>query len=400
MNNNFTDTSKKHIFIVGCKGIPTRYGGFETFVDKLTEYTTDDDIQYHVSRILNGNDYDENNSEYEYNGAHCFDIKQRMNGPQKAIFYDVDAIKYCIDFIRKHHITKPIIYVLACRIGPFIGHFKNQIHELGGKLYVNPDGHEWKRAKWSAPVREYWKISERLMVKNADLLVCDSKGIETYIKREYKKYHPNTTFIAYGAETSKSSLADDDEKVKQWFSQFDIHYNNYYVVVGRFVPENNFEIIIREFMKSDTKKDLVLVTDYEGNYFYDSLLKKTGFQKDKRIKFVGTIYDQPLLKKIRENAFGYIHGHSVGGTNPSLLEALGLTKLNLLFDVVFNREVAEDGAKYWNAESGKLSALIAQFDAMEEEEILAMQHKAKDRIEKYYSWEHITNKYEQLFRAE
>jgi rhamnosyltransferase len=271
---------------------------------------------------------------------------------------------------------------------------------LGGKLYVNPDGHEWKRAKWSAPVREYWKISERLMVKNADLLVCDSKGIETYIKREYKKYHPNTTFIAYGAETSKSSLADDDEKVKQWFSQFDIHYNNYYVVVGRFVPENNFEIIIREFMKSDTKKDLVLVTDYEGNYFYDSLLKKTGFQKDKRIKFVGTIYDQPLLKKIRENAFGYIHGHSVGGTNPSLLEALGLTKLNLLFDVVFNREVAEDGAKYWNAESGKLSALIAQFDAMEEEEILAMQHKAKDRIEKYYSWEHITNKYEQLFRAE
>lgn len=398
MNKDFTDTSKKHIFIVGCKGIPTRYGGFETFVDKLTEYTTDKSIQYHVSRILDENDYDENNTEYEYNRAHCFDIKQRMGGPQKAIFYDVDAINYCISFIKKYHITEPIVYVLACRIGPFIGHLRKQIHELGGKLYVNPDGHEWKRAKWSAPVRKYWKISERLMVKNADLLVCDSKGIEAYIKEDYKKYHPKTIFIAYGAETSKSSLADDDEKVKEWFSKFDIKFNNYYVVVGRFVPENNFETVIREFMKSDTKKDLVLVTDYEGNSFYESLLKETGFDKDSRIKFVGTVYDQPLLKKIRENAFAYIHGHSVGGTNPSLLEALGLTKLNLLFDVVFNHEVAEDGAKYWNGESGSLAELIEKSDSMCEEDIQAMAEKARERIEKYYSWEYITGRYEELFR--
>ena len=154
MNSNFTDTSKRHIFIVGCKGIPTRYGGFETFVDKLTEYTKDESIQYHVSRILDDSEYDENNTEYEYNGAHCFDIKQRMGGPQKAIFYDVDAIKYSIDYIKKYNLKEPVIYVLACRIGPFIGKFKRQIHELGGQLYVNPDGHEWKRAKWSAPVRK------------------------------------------------------------------------------------------------------------------------------------------------------------------------------------------------------------------------------------------------------
>ena len=338
MNSNFTDTSKRHIFIVGCKGIPTRYGGFETFVDKLTEYTKDESIQYHVSRILDDSEYDENNTEYEYNGAHCFDIKQRMGGPQKAIFYDVDAIKYSIDYIKKYNLKEPVIYVLACRIGPFIGKFKRQIHELGGQLYVNPDGHEWKRAKWSAPVRKYWKISERLMVKNADLLICDSIGIENYIKEDYKKYNPKTTFIAYGAETSKSTLADDDSKVKEWFSRFNIKFKNYYVVVGRFVPENNLEAIIREFMKSKTKKDLVIVTDYQNNAFYDELLKSTGFNKDRRIKFVGTVYDQPLLKKIRENAFAYIHGHSVGGTNPSLLEALGLTDVNLLFDVIFNRK--------------------------------------------------------------
>lgn len=129
-----------------------------------------------------------------------------MGGPQKAIFYDVDAIKYSIDYIKKYNLKEPVIYVLACRIGPFIGKFKRQIHELGGQLYVNPDGHEWKRAKWSAPVRKYWKISERLMVKNADLLICDSIGIENYIKEDYKKYNPKTTFIAYGAETSKSTF--------------------------------------------------------------------------------------------------------------------------------------------------------------------------------------------------
>lgn len=398
MNSNFTDTSKRHIFIVGCKGIPTRYGGFETFVDKLTEYTKDESIQYHVSRILDDSEYDENNTEYEYNGAHCFDIKQRMGGPQKAIFYDVDAIKYSIDYIKKYNLKEPVIYVLACRIGPFIGKFEREIHELGGQLYVNPDGHEWKRAKWSAPVRKYWKISERLMVKNADLLICDSIGIENYIKEDYKKYNPKTTFIAYGAETSKSTLTDDDNKVKEWFSEFNIKFKNYYVVVGRFVPENNFETIIREFMKSKTKKDLVIVTDYQNNAFYDELLKSTGFNKDRRIKFVGTVYDQPLLKKIRENAFAYIHGHSVGGTNPSLLEALGLTDVNLLFDVIFNREVAEDGAKYWSLEDGNLAALIDKTDDMSENEIETIGNKAKKRIDNFYSWEYITEKYQKLFR--
>ena len=112
MKESFTDASKKHVFIVGCKGIPTRYGGFETFVDKLTEYKKSDDIQYHVARIVDGNHYDESQRDYEYNDAHCFDIKQRVNGPAKAIFYDVDAIRYSLDFIEKHHIKEPVILSL------------------------------------------------------------------------------------------------------------------------------------------------------------------------------------------------------------------------------------------------------------------------------------------------
>lgn len=397
MNESFVDGSKRHIFIVGCKGIPTRYGGFETFVDKLTEYKKSDDIQYHVARIVDDNDYDENNREYKYNGAHCFDIKQRVGGPAKAIFYDVDAIKFSLEFIKRNHIKDPIIYVLACRIGPFIGRLKKKIHAVGGKLYVNPDGHEWKRAKWSAPIRKYWKISEKLMVKNADLLICDSRGIEDYIKEDYKKYNPRTTFIAYGAETSASTLKDDELKVKEWYEKFGIKAKNYYLIVGRFVPENNFEVMLREFVKSKTKKDLVIITDYNNNPLYDELNEKTDFKKDNRIKFVGTVYDQQLLKKIRENAYGYLHGHSVGGTNPSLLEALGRTDLNLLYDVSFNREVAEWGAKYWTQEYGLLARTLELADEMTAEEIKTLGDKAKERIDKFYSWEYIRDRYEELF---
>lgn len=397
MNSNFYDQSKKHVFIVGCKGIPTRYGGFETFVDKLTEYRTDENIQYHVARILDDKEYDPQNTEYQYNNAHCFDIKQRTGGPARAIFYDIDAIKYSINFIKEHNIKNPIVYVLACRIGPFIGGLKKKIHKLGGKLYVNPDGHEWKRAKWSAPVRKYWKLSEKLMVKHADFLVCDSLGIESYIKKDYKKYNPKTTFIAYGAETSASTLKDDDEKVLNWYGKFNIKPKNYYLIVGRFVPENNFEVMIKEFMKSKTKKDLVIITGYEGVGLYDELKEKTHFDKDKRIKFVGTVYDQQLLKKIREDAYGYLHGHSVGGTNPSLLEALGRTDLNLLFDVCFNREVGQDGAKYWTKEYGLLAQMLERADQMTDQEIEEIGTKAKERIDKYYSWEYITQRYEELF---
>ena len=120
--------------------------------------------------------------------------------------------------------------------------------------------------------------------------------------------------------------------------------------------------MIKEFMKSNTKKDFVIITNYEKNKFYQQLNVSTNFQKDKRIKFVGTVYDQELLTKIRENAYGYIHGHEVGGTNPSLLEALATTKLNLLLGVGFNKEVAETAGIYWTKGNGSLSRLIDNTD--------------------------------------
>ena len=181
-----------------------------------------------------------------------------------------------------------------------------------------------------------------------------------------------------------------------WYAEKQLSAKGYYLVVGRFVPENNYETMIREFMASKTQKDFALITNVSDS-FLKELQEKTGFDKDSRIKFVGTVYDQELLMKLRENAYGYFHGHEVGGTNPSLLEALSSTDLNLLLGVGFNREVAEDAALYWSKAPGDLAKLIEQADAIPQAEIDALAAKARQRIATAYSWEFICSEYEKLF---
>lgn len=303
----------------------------------------------------------------------------------------------CVKYIRDNNLQDCIIYILACRIGPFLNFYKEELSKVGIKVFVNPDGHEWKRSKWNRFVKYYWKLSEKLMVKNADLLICDSIGIENYIRQEYKKYKPNTTFIAYGANLKKSNLGDNAPILTKWYTKFNIQKNRYYLIVGRFVPENNFETMLMEFMNSKSQNDLVIVTNHEGTKLYNELFKKLNFDRDKRIKFVGTVYNQELLKKIRENAFCYIHGHEVGGTNPSLLESLASTNLNILFDVIFNREVGKDAALYFTKEPGSLSRLINRVDKFETANIEDYSARAKERIYTGYSWERIIQKYESIF---
>lgn len=401
----------QHVYLVGAKSLGA-YGGYETFIYKLTEYHQyNKKIKYHVACKANGDGYmDEsklegvaliNDHEFEFHNAHCFKIDVPQIGSAQAIYYDVAALKMCCEHIRKNHIQHPIVYIMACRIGPFARHFYKEIHQLGGQVYLNPDGHEWMRAKWSAPIRKYWKISEQMMVKYSDLAICDSVNIEKYIHACYdgkgiKGRNPKTTFIAYGADLTLSKLTDDDEKLVNWYKKKGLTKKNYYLVVGRFVPENSFEVMIREFMKSHSKKDFALITNVNDK-FLNELEEKLHFKRDKRIKFVGTVYDQELLKKIRENAFAYFHGHTVGGTNPSLIEALGSTDLNLLVDVGFNREVAEDCALYWSRDDGSLAKLIDSSDQLNENQIAEMGRKAKARVAAEYTWNKICGQYEEVF---
>lgn len=423
-SESFKVNSKvQHVFLVGAKSLGA-YGGYETFVNKLTEYHQHNrNIRYHVMCKANGdgsmdetilsgvtNQIIKNGEviEFSYHNAQCIKIKvpQKL-GPAQAIYYDVTALEKCCEIIREYkskyakEMEHPIVYIMACRVGPFMKYYYHEIHKLGGKVYLNPDGHEWLRAKWNRLIRKYWKESERLMVKWCDLVVCDSVNIEKYIHTCYdgkgiKGRNPQTVFIAYGADLTPSKLVDHDEKLVNWYREKGLKKKEYFLVVGRFVPENSFEVMIREFMKSSTCKSFALITNANEKFFAE-IDKKLHFRSDARIKFVGTVYDQELLKKIRENAYAYFHGHTVGGTNPSLIEALGSTDLNLVVDVEFNKEVAEDCALYWSRKSGNLATLIDKVEQMDLCEMKEIGRKARKRVAEEYTWKIICEKYENIF---
>ena len=379
----------QHVFIIGSRGLPAQYGGFETFVDQLVSHQVSPDIQYHVACLSNNQAY----QHFDFKGVDCFTIKAPRLGPARVIAYDMMAINYALKHIKKQGIEQPIFYVLGNTIGAFVAPFARKIHKMGGRFYINPDGLEWKRAKWAKPIQAYLKYSEKIMTRHADLVISDNPGIESYIKEAYP--WSKTTYIAYGTDLSPTSLNSQDNKVREFYQKWQTQEKNYYLILGRFVPENNYETAIREFMASSTKRDLVIICNQEGNPYFEELRARTGFDQDPRVKFVGTVYDQDLLKYIRKEAFAYIHGHEVGGTNPGLLEALAHTDLNLVLGVSFNQTVAKDTAHYWTKETGNLAHLINQVDSLED--VSEWGQRAKANMKQNFTWEKIVGEYEELF---
>ncbi|EKF52593.1 beta 1-4 rhamnosyltransferase Cps2T [Lactococcus garvieae] len=377
----------KHIFIIGSRGLPAKYGGFETFVEELVKHQKNENIKYHVACQSENSDLASlSDGHFDYLGADCFAIEVPNIGPARVIAYDILAIKKSFKIIKEEDIEKPIFYILGNTIGGFIGRYAKKIHKIEGKLFVNPDGLEWRRTKWAAPVRKYLKFAEKKMVKHADLIISDNKGIKEYLTEEYG--HIDSEVIAYGTETDLSSMTHSP--TLQRFAVKD-----YFLIVGRFVPENNYELLIRSFMASNTEKDLVIITNYEGNTFYEELRQKTAFDQDKRIKFVGTVYDQNELRYIREHATAYLHGHEVGGTNPGLLEAMWSTAVNLVLDVNFNRETAGESVLYFSKD--ELAEKINQISNLEITDRKELQKKSRTRIQERYMWDMICTQYEELF---
>ena len=387
--NDLKGNSMQHVFIIGSRGLPAQYGGFETFVDQLVSHQVSPDIQYHVACLSTDQAY----QHFDYKGVDCFTIKAPKLGPARVIAYDMMAINYALKVIKKQGIEQPVFYVLGNTIGAFVAPFARKIHKIGGRFYINPDGLEWKRAKWAKPIQAYLKYSEKIMTRHADLVISDNPGIESYIKEAYP--WSKTTYIAYGTDLSSTSLNSQDNKVREFYHKWQTQEKNYYLILGRFVPENNYETAIREFMASSTKRDLVIICNQEGNPYFEELRDRTGFDQDPRVKFVGTVYDQDLLKYIRKEAFAYIHGHEVGGTNPGLLEALAQTDLNLVLGVSFNQTVAKDSAHYWTKETGNLAHLIDQVDPLED--VSEWGQRAKANMKQNFIWEKIVGEYEELF---
>lgn len=379
----------QHVFIIGSRGLPASYGGFETFVAELVKNQLSPHIKYHVACLSDQEAY----RHFEYEGADCFTINPPKLGPARVIAYDWMAIHYALQMVNKNHFQNPIFYILGNTVGGLIGILAKKIHRAGGLVFVNPDGLEWKRAKWSKPVQTYLKYAEKKMCQQADLIIADNQGIETYLQDSYPGV--KTTYLAYGTDLNPTSLTAESPQVRAFFDRWQTQESDYYLILGRFVPENNYETSIREFMASKTKRKLLIIANYEGESYWQILADKTGFLADSRVIFAGTVYDRDLLKYLRQEAFAYIHGHEVGGTNPGLLESLAGTNLNLVLDVTFNRQVAQETALYWRKEKGSLRDLIHQVDQQPIDTSLGQ--KAKDHMVAHYSWRDIVAAYEELF---
>ncbi|WP_418969649.1 beta 1-4 rhamnosyltransferase Cps2T [Alloscardovia omnicolens] len=395
----------QHVFIIGSRGLPAQYGGFETFVENLILHQNNKDILYHVACLSDT----EHHTHKDFHGADCFTINPPKIGPARVIMYDTLALEYALSLVKKNSIKHPVFCILGNTIGPLIARYAKKIHKTGGRLLVNPDGLEFKRSKWTKPVRAYLKYAEKCMARHADVIVSDNIGIQEYMQHSYPGV--NSTFIAYGTETHPTHLTGKSEEVRAWFEKNDLKEDEYYLIVGRFVPENNYEAMIREFMQSSTQKQLVIICNSDGNSYFDTLKERTHFDTDPRIKFVGTVYNKELLTYIRQNAFAYIHGHSVGGTNPGLLEALSYTKLNLILNVSFNHSVAKDSVLYWKIDGMEdadstaqdclhLHNVINRADAMTLDERAVYGVAAKQIIAQEYTWDKIVGEYEELFNSE
>ena len=377
---------------MGAKGYRINYGGWETFVRNLIHYWKDGDYQFYIPEVV----FDKDNTEtVEIDGILCPQIYAPKLGSATMVIFALKSFFAAIKMVRENKLNNVVFYILGLRIGPFALAARVMTRRLGIKIIINPDGMEWKRAKWNKIIKTYFLLSEHTMYHASDYIICDSKAIEDYVLQKYTRLKAKTCFIPYGAVVKEDRVVND--ALAQFYADHTLAINGYYLIVGRFVPENNYELILREFMNSLTKRDLVIICNVETNAFYNTLKENTHFDQDKRIKFVGTVYDQNLLGKIRNNAFAYIHGHSAGGTNPSLLEAMATTDLNLLYDVAFNREVGADSAVYFSPDKGSLVKVIDQVEAYTALEISDMGKQAKHIIRTKYEWNKVVSAHRDVF---
>ena len=379
----------KNVFIIGSRGYHYNYGGWETFVSNLVDNYNDPKTNFYIS------EYTDDSAKETYKATSNITVNPiyvKNTSSAKMFIYSVKALKYYYKYIKDNNITNAYIYILGLKLFNYLGIYKKRLKKLNVKIIVNPDGLEWKRSKWSYPVKKFFLMSEKLMLKNCDLIVCDALGIKEYVDSTYPKLASKTTTIAYGFNEIKLT----DKEIKNTLDKYNLKEKEYFLVVGRCVPENNYELVINEFMNSNSKKTLLIITNLSGSKYYDELKEITHFEKDKRIRFIDGVYNTKELAAIRNKAYAYIHGHSVGGTNPSLIEALSLTELNILYDVCFNHDVGLDTCLYF-LETGSLQKLFDDQKYLDESR-KKLAPLAKKHVYDNYTWDKIINEYKKIFK--
>mgnify|MGYP006074833747 CR=1 FL=1 len=352
------------IAILGTRGVPNNHGGFEQFAEYFSVYLAS---QNHDVYVYNSHDHPYQDKNFKgVNIIHAYDPEYKI-GTAGQFVYDLNCIldsrKAKFDVILQLGYTSSSVWF---RLLP-----KKAI------IVTNMDGMEWKRSKYSSSVRKFLMYAEKLAVKSSDFLISDSLGIQDYIS---KKYNRASKYIAYGATVFNTP----NDKV---LSKYNVDKNNYCVLIARLEPENNIQTIVDGYNASDTPHSLIIFGAL--NDFGNKLQNK--YINDKRIQFLGANYNQEDLNNLRFFSRYYFHGHSVGGTNPSLLEAMASNALIIANNNIFNKSILEDNAHYFD-NSNDIKEILNQDSLFAKKEIFAMANINK--INELYSWEIINSSYE------
>ncbi|MBU3713997.1 MAG: glycosyltransferase family 1 protein [Ferruginibacter sp.] len=355
------------IAILGTRGIPNHYGGFEQFAEYLSVGLVQ---RGHEVFVYNSHKHPFQDKEFkEVKIIHCKDPEDKI-GTAGQFIYDLN----CILDSRKRN------FDIILQLGYTSSSIWSRFLPKKSKIITNMDGLEWKRTKYSKKVQRFLKYAERLAVKYSDHLISDSVGIQDYL---LNKYNIASTYIPYGAK-----IFDDPQEIL--LNQYSVSPYHYNLLIARLEPENSIEIILNGVVESDTELPFLVIGNHQTKYG-DYL--KTKFSNSDKIRFVGGVYQQENLNSLRYFSNIYFHGHTVGGTNPSLLEAMASSCLICANDNVFNRSILGNDAFYFTNESDVISALQnfkkTSFQTITESNLR--------KIENTYTWDIIINQYELLF---
>lgn len=352
------------VAIVGTQGIPATYGGFESLVENLTGDNCPADVSYTV--FCSGKDMD--TSLKHYKGAELKYVPLRANGIQ-SVPYDMISLFRCLR-------GYDAILLLGVSGGLFLPIFRVLCKT---RLIINIDGQEYRRAKWNKFAKFILRISEKFAVRCADVVISDNKGIQDYVKETYGH---DSELIAYGGDHVHRSMSDNE--MAKILSDYGLSKGDYAVTVCRIEPENNSHLVLEAFASADKK--LVYIGNWDHSDYSRSL--KQRYSQIENIKLLDAIYDLDTLYALRSNAGLYVHGHSAGGTNPSLVEAMHFGMPIAAFDVVYNRETTE-GAAYYFKNAEHLKEILEKDDL----DGSAMKEIAMRR----YTWGHISRQYVNLY---
>jgi len=363
---------KKTISIIGVKGYPYVYGGYETFVKQISERLIKNyNITVYCHRGLFSNRPKNVNG---INLIYLPSIETKILSQPIHSFFSI--IHACFS-------KSDIILVVNSANGPF---------GLLTKLFkvptaINVDGLEWLRPKWKGLGSVYFKWASKMATLFYDQIINDSDEMRKVYLDLFKR---DSKVIAYGADIRKSEFPD---LINEW----NLKKREYYLVIGRLIPDNNADLIIKGFLKSSSKKKLVIVGDVTYKDSYASNLKKIN---DKRLIFTGYVKDQNILAELYHNCFVYVHGHEFGGTNPTMIKAMAYGCAILALDTVFNQEMLQNG-KFGIFFKKELLSITNMIDYCEKEKLIIDKFRSEsvNGITKKYDWDFVTSQYLEVFKT-